>query len=758
MQNKQYSEMTMKLRRLVLASAVCVNAHHLPMAYAQGALEEIIVTASKKGETSLMSTAVSATVVTGDQLEFREIRNAEELQTQTPGLVSDTTGVSPKLAIRGVGHDSFLLSAESGVTIYADNVLLGRPNTIAGSFFDFERVDVLKGPQGTSFGRNSTGGSVNFVSRRPQEGTSGEVGLLGGSFDRKELHGIFNHGTSDWGMRIAAKYSEDDGYGTNLFNGEDVAGTETIVIKSALSFSPTDTFEALLRIDHTSDDHTGPLAVLTAPEPFATSSFFGATRSTDENEKYEINNDLHPELNREMTLASLNLDWQIGELNLRSITGYLDADSKFAADADASDIALVQTPINAANNQQFSQEFILSGSAGSLDWLAGAYYLNEDAEDYSFVLFALDYNPQGGTRIGDISQETTSIAAFGSGTWHFNEDTRLTAGLRYTEDEKKFDYNDTFILGPLSPAPGFVVPLCQESSEETWDAVTWDLTLEHDFSADTFGYVKANTGFKAGGFDSFVCNTTFDEEDITAYEIGYKGTFRDGTMTLATSAFYYDYDDLQVNQLFVTETGVPAFQIQNAAAAEVYGLEIELRSLLSDSFSVDFGFSWVPTAEYTDYERTDELDVRVFTQSGVPVDPLDLSGQRLNRSPEYSGVAGLNFNSDLGGDWRMDARLEIYFVDDIAYSAFDRPNAFNASIGVVGPENKDTNIQEAYELLNLYASFHYGDNWTIRAYGKNLTDEYYSTSLEENGATGETRATLARPREGGVQVIYRFTD
>lgn len=753
-----------RFRHAALALAVCIIAPLHQSAYAQrGAsgdaeeiIEEILVTASKRGATSLLDTAVTATVVTGDQLEYREIRNVDDLQAQAPGVVVDAGRSTPIFAIRGIGHDAFLTSAESGVAMYANDIVLARPFSMSASFFDLERVDVLKGPQGTSFGRNATGGSVNFISRGPEQGTYAEVGGLYGSFDRSEFHGIFNYGTPEWGVRIAAKFNEDDGYGENLTTGQDLGAIDSTVVKASISFTPTDAFEAILRVDYTDDESSNPVGIVQAAEPFSVPAFFGTALSLDLGEDYEANHDQIITNDLEATQASLHLDWDIGELHLRSITGYLESDRPLVVEADFTDLPLVQTDMK-NEGEQFSQEFVLSGTAGSFDWLTGAYFLREEHHLDLAITFFEHFDPAGGVLLGDDTQDTTSWAAFGSGTWHINDQTRLTAGVRYTEDEKEMDYNQSFRLGSLSPAPGFEAPTCVTTVEETWDDVTWDLTLERELSADSFGYVKVNAGFKAGGVDALTCEIVFDPEELTAYEIGYKGTFRDGKMTLATSAFYYDYSDMQISQVLITPEGLPATQTLNSGKSELYGLDIEFRALLTNQFSVDLALSWLPTAEYEEFSKIDEQDFRIFTGAGIP-DPLDLSGHRLNRAPEYSGTAGLNFNSELGGNWSMDARVELYFVDDIAFSPFDRPNAYNVSIGITNPEQKDTNIQKAYELVNAYLGFHYGDSWTIRAYGKNLTDEYYITGVVENSVLGGPFTYLARPREAGVQVIYRFAN
>lgn len=714
-------------------------------------IEEVVVTASKKGATNLLNTAVTATVVDGDQLEFRGIRNVEDLQFQTPGLVVDHGVATPKVSIRGIGHDNFILPAENGVAVYANDIIMGRTQSMLAAFFDLDRTEVLKGPQGTAFGRNATGGSVNFVSRQPVEGTEAEFGLTGGSFSRREIYGIFNYGSERYGFRVGGKYNEDDGYVDNLLTGSELNGVEQTLVKASVFFAPTHNFEGVLRIDYTDEELARPGTPIVAVEPISLPiDVLGGTGGFDPDEDYEIFNDLDPIADVETTLASLHLDWDMGDLHLRSISGYLAVDAPSIQDADQSDLDVLVFD-NRIQSDQYSQEFVLSGSAGALDWLGGVYYLREEADMSLLVAFARDALPGGGTQTYDDSQELTSKAVFAQGTWTLTDRTRVIAGVRYTEDEKEYSINQNFILGALNTVPGLVVPLCQDSFNKSWEEATWELTLERDLSDDTFGYVKANTGFKAGGFNAGLCGVTFDPEEITAFEIGYKGTFSDGRLTAAVSAFYYDYTDIQITQI----ESLTAIQ-RNAAEAEVYGVDLELRALLTERISADVALSWLPTSEYESYSSIDPLDLRVLDGDPTTVpEVLDLTGNRLNRAPDYSGTIGVNYNGILSADWQVDARLEVYFTGDIAYSPFDRPNAFNASLGLPGLVN-DANIQKGYELVNAYVSFHHGDTWTIRAYGKNLTDKYYFTGIVESSAVGHIYAEYGRPREAGVQVIYRF--
>ena len=548
------------------------------------------------------------------------------------------------------------------------------------AFFDLERVDVLKGPQGTSFGRNATGGSVNFLGRRPAPGREVEVGVSGGSFGTRELYSIVNIGSDRYGLRLGAKDFEDDGYVKNQFTDSDEAGVERKIVKASFSFAPTDTFDGILRVDHVSEDSSRPATPVIAAEPFSIPAFLGGTVSFDEGEDHNVISDYQPFNDVETTVASLHLNWDIGAFHLRSVTGYLAVDAPTGQDSDHSEIPfLVFT--NRIESRQLSQEFILSSSTGALDWLAGIYYLTDDTDQFVTVDFGARLSPAGVYVAYDDAQELTSTAVFAQGTYSFSDSTRFTLGVRYSEDEKDYEYAQILELGPLSPAPGFVIPLCTASFDESWEDVTWDLTLERDLNAESFGYAKVSTGFKAGGFSSTQCGATYEPEEITSYEIGYKGTFRNGALTLSTSAFYYDYNDIQITQIEVLPSGLSGNVVTNAAEAEVYGVDLELRALLTDSISLDVGLSWVPTSEYESFTSVDALDLREVDLDPTTIpEAFNLAGNRLNRAPEFSGTIGLNYRGILNADWNMDARLEFYFTDDIAFSPYDRPNPFNATI------------------------------------------------------------------------------
>lgn len=762
------------LGQIFMASALTA----LPVVGQSAVLEEIFVTASKRGQTNLQETAVTATVITAEQLKTRDIRNVSDLQFLTPGLIVDDSAAAPKVSIRGVGYDASLIHAENGVAVYTDDVIIQRAQAITAAFFDLERVDVLKGPQGTSFGRNANGGSVNYISQRPVEGTEGEAGIGFGSFGKQTAYGIFNQGSEKYGFRIGAKHHEDDGFAKNLTTGEDINGKESTTVKGSFSFAPTEDFEGIFRATYFDEDFNGPAVTVVSAEPFSLPALFGGTPAFDPNENYEVQSDLGNRQQSEITTASLHLDWDIGELNLRSITGYQDGDFIIQNDADHSNLPFVDVPFNDFVSDQFSQEFILSGSAGDkMDWLVGAYYLTEEVTQDVDIDFLLPLSPAGVSVNMNDTQDLTSKAVFAQGIWNISDTTRLIAGVRYTEDNKEIDYDQEIVLGPLAmpafnglgidftgiiPAafvPGLSIPTCQESFDETWDDTTWDLTLERNLSDESFAYAKVNTGFKAGGYNNTACDTGYEPEQITAYEIGYKGTFNDGGLILSTSAFYYDYEDIQVLQVEAFP-GVSATTavVDNAAEAEVYGIDIELRAALTDNISADVGLSWVPTAEYKEFFSVDALDL--FSIDGDPLTTpatLDLSGNRLNRAPEYSATLGLNYESDLGSSgWNMKGRLELYIVDDIAFSPFDRPNSFSSFVGLPGLV-EDANIQAGYELLNAYLSFNYGDDWTVSLYGKNLTDEYYLTGIIENPGPQHIHGDFGRPREFGVQLVYRFS-
>ena len=704
-------------------------------------LEEVIVTSSKLGEASLGETSFTVNVVGGQDLAARVITNPEDLRTAVSGVYIDEGSSTPRIAIRGVGFDNFQIQAENGVTTYVDNVVIQRTQAVLGAFLDLQQVEVLKGPQGTSFGRNATGGSINLITAKPVPGFSGEVTAGYGEHDRKKFGGVVNYGGDRFGIRVSGLSDEDEGYVTNNVTGNDeINSRENTAARISLSWTPSDTISVDYSYNYSEYEGDGPGQDYTNPEAAAHAAQIGAdvflpflaTPTTSvADDDHRVTNWQDPRSEREADLHILNAEIDFGWATLKSITGYMDFDSYWRADTaapSAFDGGLISTNFFFADSEQWSQELLLSGSTDDLNWVAGLYYLDEEATDSTNFTFF------GASFILDNGQDLTSYAAYTDVQYALNDRWRLNGGVRYTEDEKEA-YGASFFVPSL------------DGTEVEDDVTTWQAGVEYDVSDELFSYLRIAKGYKAGGINN---NTgdTYDPEELISVELGLRGDIGDD-ITFSLAAFTSEYDDIQIFE--PTPIGAP--NILNAAEATITGLDAELDWQLTDAFSVDAMVTWLAEAEYDEFEALDPVSGEV----------TDFSGADLTRSPEFTGVFGVNAFFSPTDRIDLSARAEVYVTTDIAFSHLNdnvvtgQPIGFNFAGGAPYPGNRPSGAleQDGYELVNLYVTATIDENLDVRLYGKNITDEFYLTTILE-GSAGFQTGVHGRPEEYGIEVTYRF--
>jgi len=712
-----------------------------PVAAAQEeVIEEIVVTATKRGETALMDTPITINVVTGEDLEFRQIRNPEDLRTAVSGLYIDEGSSTPRVVIRGVGFDNFQIQAENGVTTYVDGVVIQRTQAVLGGFLDLAQIEVFKGPQGSAFGRNATGGAINLMTAKPQDGVSGEFSAGVGSFQRKEFSGVVNSGGDTFGFRVAGSWEEDDGYIDNLATGTDnLNSREQALGRIALSWAPSDSVSVDYSLSYTSYEAVAPGQDHTVIESAGVAMFLGSALGLTPmtvppagvlSDDYTVVNRIDPLTDREMDLHALTIEFDLGWASLKSITGYIDFDSLWRSDVGLpSGFAegLVSVRFSGIESEQFSQELLLTGTMDRLNWIVGGYYLNEDAEnDTEFDLNIAAPALPIGTFFQILNgQELTSYAFFADGQYEMTDRWRLNGGIRWTDDEKKAYGNQSTIVTPFFTVPG--ASLDGFGVADT--AVTWQVGLEYDLSDNVFSYLRIAEGYKAGGINN---NTGgfYEPEELISYEVGLKGRLAD-SFSFAVAGFHSTYENIQ---LFVNPPANPGFpDILNAAEATIAGFDLDVDWRLTDQFSIDAQLTWLAEAEYDDFVAWD----------GVRGVETDFSGEALNRSPEFTGVFGVNLDHALTERVRLRARAELYVTSEIVYS-FLYP---------VRPDGALT--QDGYELFNAYLTVTFDENLEVRAYGKNIGDQFYLTGATE-GVPGTQYGQHGRPDEYGVEVTYRF--
>jgi iron complex outermembrane receptor protein len=698
-------------------------------------VEEIIVTAQKR-EQAALDVPIALSVVSAQEIEDRSISDFTELFDLMPNTTIDQNVSSiPRIAIRGISSNVNNIGIESGVGVVVDEVYIGRPSAFSANLIDIERVEVLRGPQGTLFGKNIVGGLVNVVTSKPKDQFGAEADVTFGDDDLRQFRGYLTGPILGDGLngKISATVKERDGWVTNTNPAaSDLMSVDFWGLRGQLMGTPSDSFSWLLTAEYSEDDSVenyndileGPLAPLDG-DPF------DRTIGTSENDLFE----------REIYGVSLTLDWTWNDLQLVSVSAARGVDWTGRNDQDYSIARLFETG-RTEDQDQISQELRLVGGDDAFNWVAGLYYFDQSQDGLDFVFVDEDlppvlgapaipgYNEQANTR---SSIDTTSMAAFLSGTYQLTDRWSLTAGLRYTREEKDLNYRqdvDVFEVAPGVPVGIIlafnppVAPFADSLTDTDWSG---DISLGYRFTDGVRGYAKIARGFKAGGFDSTASpvadpgSLQFDAETVVSYEAGLKSEFADGRARLNLAAFYSDYEDKQ-EQFFNGIIQVTA----NAAAAEITGFEADLTLLATDWLTVGGALGY-QNAEYDAY-----------------VDPLagtDFSGNELADIPEWTGAFFTQVDRELANGWGWMARLDVAYEDE----AFNRPSndpdftgeestLVDARIGVTTP----------------------GERYGLYLWSKNLLDEDYIRRQSE--ILGTRYLVLNRPRSWGIELRGRFGD
>lgn len=725
-------------RRAVLAAGVALVALGLHgAAWAQDAaaapqqdqaaqLDEIVVTAQKRSE-RLLDVPMSITATSGEELSNAGISSTGGLQQISPGLVTVNNGLAFTPAVRGISSVGTSAGDEANVSMYLDDVYLGAP--LAGLFDlkDIQRVEVLKGPQGTLFGRNATGGAVRIVTLPPSFTPRAELSAdYGFDFEQLKLGAYVTGPITD---TIAASLNlyhlENDGYSEAVapsLQGLRVSRAENSAARGKVLFQPSETLQFTLAADYSDRSDN--------------SIFTGIPRNgrnVNENAPGVVlggpgryPGGVVPIIDVISKGVSLDGTWNPSDyLTVRSITAWRAAEGEFQTDTDRTNFAGASLHL-VQEQETFSQELNLSGPAEDrLSWVAGLFYYSSEAGNPYFRAYAGD-SPTG-TVVGDFTDtvKTTSYAAFGELTFDFTEQLHGIFGARYTTEKKEFDFRD------IVRAAG----LRTNHAEADWDSPTFRGVLQYDFAPDANVYVSVSNGFKSGVYNSYALPAIpVEPEEITATEIGAKGRFAGVTLTAA--AFWYDYTNIQVTAYTSLPGGAYTSTLNNAAAATVQGFEVTARGSLTDNLSFDVGLSALPTAEYDDYTTASVFVPNPATGGGTSIVPFDASGSRMLRAPKYQANARLTYENTLfSGDFLATA--------NVAYN-----DGFYWQAGNLTPES-------SYTVVNAKVSWtEPGGRLTYSLWAENLTDELYSLNTT-NTAPGESDA-FAPPRLIGIGVAAHF--
>lgn len=741
---------------------------------------DIIVTARKREE-DLQDTPIAISAFSSESLEARGVVSTDSLATITPNLTLQNNpafgGASNSAAIyiRGIGQQDFVPTVDPGVGVYVDGVYVARSVGAILDLVDFERIEVLRGPQGTLFGRNTIGGAISITSKAPSQFFEGNISATYGTDDYLALKGSINAPLSDAvAVRASAAYFGQDGYVERPADGIDLGDSNRFVGRLALRAEPSDTVTLDLAFDYTSARENGaPVSLLginygntlaappfvdinnvlanlaagNGPVPCATGA---APLNLAVPGCYDDRFISGPDTNLGTAPSFSDSDiWGLSftaeidltdNVTLKSITAYRELDSQFARDGDASPVTISQF-FDDLQQEQFSQEIQLLGTGfdGRFEWILGGYYFDESGNNVNLLDFTVSRFRSGGA----FSNE--SLAAFAQGTFEVSDVVSLTAGIRYTEDTKSFT-PDQEILENLVPfLPPFDAPifaagtpiLPNVTATRKFDALTPMVNLAVQPNPDLLLYATFSQGFKSGGFtqrvfppilpgittpilDPELAIPSFEPEDVTSYEAGVKYTSPDGVVRANLAAFLNDYTDLQI-QVFTSVA--PVFQ--NAASATVQGLEGEFQLNPGAGLFAEFSFG------YTD----------------ASYDDIDFATTFVNPDNDFERISKWTLAGGVQKEFDFESGASITPRVDWSY----RSGFFNDTF------NTPEIAQDGYHLVDANITYRSPDgSFSVIGAVKNVFDERFLLSGVLGDAFQSFEGVFNRGREFRVTVAKEF--
>ena len=675
-------------------------------------LEEVIVTAQKREE-SLQETPIAITAFTARDLESQRVSNVMDLMNKAPSvnLVPFAgTRVAPNLFIRGMGNINAQTTKDNAAGIYIDGVPVGRSVGLAADIADLERVELLRGPQGTLWGRNTTAGAINFITRKPDDELSFGLQLTAGSWDLRSGRLNFNAPITDK-LFVRASYmrTENNGWVDNLnttlpnqinFNED----RKKEAVRVAVRYQPTESFTVDYAFDNSEmvfGNHFYQVIV-------------GPTAVSGRQEAVNPLRGLYPS-DTEVGGHSLTLAWELDNLTIRSISGYRDLDSR--TNMNYIDVF---TQDNVQAQHQFSEELQLVGNAlgDRIKYAVGLFYFDEASHEQLASRFA------GGAAVDEflVKAESTSKAIYSQVTWTppvLDDRLDLTVGLRYTEDSRKAI--KTYLRTNLSPAitPGMVVV-----GDRDFDSFNPAFTVDYAIADHVRGYAKYTTGYRAGGYNTqstpAFFGPGFNQEDVKAWEIGIKSDLLEQRLRLNLAAFSNKYTNLQVDQ----RRTPPIFtDTLNAGSAKVKGVELESVAVLSDRLRANLFYAWLD-AEYGSYiDGGVDYAADRYMQNA----PKSQLGAGFEYAFPHTGIGDLSLSVDF-------RKQDKFYAAVLAYSLSPGYEVWNARLQLAEipvPEGK----------------------FRIAAWAKNLADEKYRLATTNLGLFA---AQFGAPRSVGLDVIYEF--
>jgi len=740
-----------KTEKLPLALFFAIYASS-PLAQQTNALEEIVVTATKRVQ-SLQDVPIAVNAFNADTIEVAGINNAGDLAILTPALNINvnTNPFAARMIIRGVGTAQTDPALEPSVGLFIDGVYLGRTGLGMSDLTDIERIEVLQGPQGTLYGKNTNAGAISVITKKPNfEESEGYVEASVGNYSMSKLTASASGPlTQNLAYRLSGNINQRDGYYDNSA-GVDFNDADDWNIQGKLQWEPTESLSILLSGSRVERDTTccGADAVQTES---VNNELVAQGLSPDSNDPYDYNVQSNAD-NRfamESDLLSMTIDYDAGWGAIKSITAWNDYSYRVDQDPDRSELDILTLSNDKFSGDSFSQELRFTASpTDNVDYMLGAFYLEQNTKrggDEPFVFigddiitigsqqdlpFPLPFNflvQPGDSLTVDMNQDAETIAFFGQGTWHIGDQWHITGGLRWSDEEKKSDlfsqtYSTAFsnqVLG-ASFLDSVSTPI-DATLERSSDNVDWMLSAVLDISDDSMVYASAGTGTKSGGFQTVngtADDREFDDEDTTTYELGIKSTLLDARLRINAAAFYSEIENFQAQRQL--ETGLGTY-VSNEAKVETSGVDFQVEAAPMPNLVLSAGLLYMHKYQITDGPE---------------------KGADLPFTAEFSGTVAATLVFPLGDGgiyWRTD------------YSYMDDHTTNVASATQLRDEDYDNR-----NLINSKLGWR-NDSWNVSVWGKNLSDDKYAMqTVLPFLVSGMEAYFLAPPRTFGATVRYTF--
>lgn len=701
------------------------NAGGPPDASDVGSSDEIIVTAQRRSE-RLVDVPLSVVAVGGDELERAGGESLESLNKLVPGVYMqrDVYGLSP--TVRGIGSTLSSSGGESNVSVYVDGVYVPYKATNIFDLASVSGVQVLKGPQGTLFGRNATGGAILVSTLDPSFEPEARLRLSYERFGTARASGYVNVPIAHTlAVNAAVAYRHSDGYIRDSRTGEIVNEGEDFAARVKLLYEPTNDLSFVLTGYHSRfDDPTGSSYQVVETVPFFLLPGIDANSGPLAYDRFRRSHNTEDEVRTGTDQYSLHVNWDVGFGAIQSISSYQNSDLYSRNDLDNTYQTLVPA-LDASvdfmtDSRVFTQEVNFTSDPGStFEYVTGLFYFsNRGSVPPAFLI--------SGDPSFDSVGRSEAVSAYFDGSYHIGNWV-LIGGLRYTQEDRE---NTTrFYSGG--------VPVLSLTSERTEDVWTPRVGVRYEITPDSNVYATYTRGYKAGIFDATSpTGNAVDPEFVDAYEIGYKVSSPD--FTLNTAAYYYDFTDTQVNAVFSSGTAVFQ-QLFNVPQSEIYGFDIDGTYRFNDAWDIRGSLAYTH-ARYENFTNAPSYQIATsgplagLIQEAISI---DASGNRMVRAPDWTASGAINYHANLGGEARLDASLAGFYTSRV-YFTFDNELS-----------------QGAYFLMDANATVTFNEHVTVSLFGRNLTDEIYYTRQSDSALTVAS-GTFGMPRTYGVSIGYTF--